>query len=88
MPILTTAAAVGERILQRVGPGAYGRAVLTVWVGQRQEAFAGLRARRGLCERAHALTTLWLDEFLHLQCDPVNPPAETTHYPHHAIHAL
>ncbi len=76
VPILT-AAAVGERVLQRVGSRADGGAVLTVRLRQRQEPFAGLGAGRGLRERAHALTTLWLDELPHLQRDPVAPPAET-----------
>ncbi len=45
--------------------------------GSVRKPLVGLGVGRGLRERAHALTTLWLDELPHLQRDPVAPPAET-----------
>lgn len=63
-----------ERVVQRVGTGADGRAVLTVG-GETQETVSGLRTRRSEWERTHPLPTFGFDQFPHLQSDPVAPSA-------------
>lgn len=72
---LTVAPLVHERVVQRVGAGAHGRAVLAV---QRhgQEALAGVGARGRQRQGTHALAALGLDQLLHLQGDPVAPPGK------------
>lgn len=75
---ILTAGALAQRIFQRVGAGAHGWAVLTVRMRHVQKTLAGFRSGRGLRERAHALATLGLYEFLHLQRDPVPPPVQTS----------